>query len=127
MQPLGKQFLAELYKCDQEILNNVEMIQSIMQQAADSCGATIVDSKFHRFSPHGVSGMVLIAESHLAIHTWPEYGYAAFDLFTCSSKLDSVRCLKHIEQKLNAETCIVKKMDRGFVAPISGKNSCASF
>lgn len=124
-QPLGKQYLVEFYNCNKELLNNTEKIRLIMEQAADTIGATIIDSKFHRFTPHGVSGMVLIAESHLAIHTWPEYGYAAFDLFTCSSKIDAVTCFQDVELKLEAKIKKITKLDRGCIPLSTGKNSCA--
>ncbi len=124
MQPLGKQFLVEFYNCDQQILNDVEKISTIMQDAAKCIGATIVDTKFHRFTPHGVSGVVLIAESHIAIHTWPEFGYAAFDLFTCGSKFDSVRCFEYVKQKLKAVTSNLVKLNRGTMPLKNKENYC---
>ena len=89
MKALGQQTSVEYYKCNPEILNDVAAIKRAMRDAARIAGATIVQEAFHLFNPHGVSGVVVIAESHLAIHTWPEYGYAAVDLFTCGDDVDS--------------------------------------
>ena len=85
---LGRHLIAELYDCDEEILNNVSEIEYQMTKAAIECGATIVTSIFHRFLPHGVSGAIIISESHLAIHTWPEYKYASLDIYTCGESVD---------------------------------------
>lgn len=80
---LGSHILVEFMNCDPHIMNDVAAIERDMVEAARSAGATVINSTFHHFSPWGVSGVVVIQESHLAIHTWPEYGYAAVDLFTC--------------------------------------------
>ena len=85
---LGRQVLIDLYDCPREILDDEKLIAATMIAAAREAGAAVVDSTFHRFSPCGVSGVVAIRESHLAIHTWPEYGYAAIDLFTCGDGVD---------------------------------------
>lgn len=80
---LGTQLIVEMKNCDPEILKDLEKIRNAMVSAAKRAKATIIDMSFHEFSPFGISGMVVIAESHLSIHTWPEYGYAAVDIFTC--------------------------------------------
>ena len=80
---LGQHVLAEFFECDPNILNSIDKVEKYMVDAALECGATIVQKCFHMFNPYGVSGVVIISESHLAIHTWPELGYAAVDLFTC--------------------------------------------
>lgn len=80
---LGKQIILELYECDAQLLSNPELVEKEMRRAAEAMGATIVTSAFHHFSPLGVSGVVVIQESHLTVHTWPEYAYAAVDIFTC--------------------------------------------
>ena len=82
-ESLGRHILAEFYGCDFEELNNQDNIQVYMRNAAIKAKATIVNESFHKFSPWGVSGVIVIQESHLTIHTWPEYCYAAVDLFTC--------------------------------------------
>ena len=85
---LGQHVLAEFFECDPNTLNSLDKVEKYMIDSALECGATIVQKCFHMFNPYGVSGVVIIAESHLAIHTWPELGYAAVDLFTCGSKCD---------------------------------------
>jgi len=80
---LGDHILVEFMSCDPHIMNDVATIERAMVEAAQKADATVINSTFHHFSPYGVSGVVVIQESHLAIHTWPEYGYAAVDLFTC--------------------------------------------
>lgn len=113
MKALGRHVLTEFYGCNSDILNNVDMIQSHMEGAARIAGATIVQSVFHLFSPHGVSGVVVIAESHLAIHTWPEYGYAAIDLFTCGEDVDPWKAYSFLKEGLEAEHVSTMEMKRG--------------
>lgn len=115
MRSLGNQIMAELYACDQTRLNDVEYIRTAMLEAARVAGATIVSETFHHFSPHGVSGAVIIAESHLAIHTWPEYGYAAVDLFTCGDTVDGEAAFKSLKQSLGANQVSTMEMRRGMV------------
>jgi S-adenosylmethionine decarboxylase len=85
MKACGRHVLLELRDCNKEILDNLELIKKHVLEAAIKAKATIVDSSFRKFQPHGVSGFVIIAESHLSVHTWPEYGYAAVDVFTCGN------------------------------------------
>ena len=85
---LGKHVLIELYDCDVSILNQIEKIKEILISGAKAVNATIIETSFHHFSPYGVSGVVIIAESHFTIHSWPEYAYAAIDLFSCDDKID---------------------------------------
>ena len=80
---LGKHVLLELYDCDPNTLRFPADSERILLAAADAMGATVVDSHFHAFPVHGVSGVVVIAESHITVHTWPEHRYAAVDVFSC--------------------------------------------
>ena len=88
MKALGSHILVEFTNCKADVLNDVGQIEKCMVEAAQIAGATVINSTFHHFSPYGVSGVVVIQESHLAIHTWPEYKYAAVDLFTCGDTVD---------------------------------------
>ena len=88
MNALGRHVLVEFFECSPEVLNDVIIIEKSMVDAAVEAGATVINSTFHHFSPFGVSGVVVIQESHLAVHTWPEYGYAAVDLFTCGDTVN---------------------------------------
>ncbi|RLA83366.1 MAG: S-adenosylmethionine decarboxylase proenzyme [Deltaproteobacteria bacterium] len=113
MRALGRHLVVELYDCDPQILNDKERIEEIMTKAAEVSGATIVQKVFHVFNPHGVSGVVVIAESHLAIHTWPEYGYAAVDVFTCGSSVDPWKAYDYIKRELKAGYQSTMEMLRG--------------
>lgn len=87
---LGKHMLLDLYKCDASLLNDELYLQGILLKAAKESGATILDNTFtfHKFAPQGVSGVVVISESHFSIHTWPEFNYAAVDIFTCGNSIN---------------------------------------
>ena len=113
MNALGIQVLVEYYDCNREILNNTAMIEEYMNTAAQRAGATIVNSAFHTFNPHGVSGVVVIAESHLSIHTWPEYGYAAVDIFTCGETVDPWEAFEYLKEMLGSAHFSTIEMKRG--------------
>ena len=113
MNALGRHILAEFFNCDREILNDSGEIEILMKKAALACGATIVSSVFHTFNPHGVSGVVVIAESHLAIHTWPEYGYAAVDVFTCGNLVDLNTAIQSVQNSVRADKMESKEFIRG--------------
>ena len=100
---LGHHFVAELLGCDVTTLNDVQAIQRILRRAVDLADLTIVDEVFHQFSPQGVTGVVVVEESHVSIHTWPELGYAAVDLFTCGSQAEGARAVESILAELRPE------------------------
>ncbi len=114
---LGRHILAEFYNCNSNVLNNLELIERVMAEAATECGATVVEKKFHMFSPYGVSGVVIISESHLAIHTWPELGYAAVDLFTCGDTCNPLIAYEYLKEKLSAGSAIYTELHRGMFNP----------
>lgn len=87
MRELGRHLMVELWGC-QENLNNPEAIREALVEAVQQAGATLIDVGVHTFNPHGVSGIAIIAESHISLHTWPEYGYVALDVFTCGEKVE---------------------------------------
>ena len=111
-EALGIHILVEYYNCNKEILKNVETIEQSMLTAARTANATIVESVFHQFNPWGVSGAVIISESHLTIHTWPEHNYAAVDLFTCGD-IDYEAGLNTLKNLLESKHYEVKKILRG--------------
>ena len=122
MRSLGHQIIAEFYDCNRDSLNNVEFIRDAMVTAAENAGATIVTETFHHFSPHGVSGAVIIAESHLSIHTWPEYGYAAVDLFTCGDTVSSEMAFNYLRETLQSGQVSTMEMHRGQVDMMDPKD-----
>ncbi len=113
---LGRHILAEFFDCDSNVLNNLELIEKNMTQAAVECGAHIVQSCFHMFSPHGVSGVVIISESHLAIHTWPELGYAAVDLFTCGENCDPKIAYDFLKKAFLSKSGSYSELRRGILS-----------
>jgi S-adenosylmethionine decarboxylase proenzyme len=117
---LGRHILAEYYDCDCEVLNDLQAVEQHMNEAAVFSGATIVQSAFHRFSPHGVSGVVIISESHLAVHTWPEYGYAAVDLFTCGDTVDPWKAHALLAQRFASSRTATREVLRGMLEGVEG-------
>ena len=115
MRSLGHQIVAEFYHCDKNILSDVEQVTDAMLEAARRTGCTIVTQTFHHFSPFGVSGAVIVAESHLAIHTWPEYGYAAVDIFTCGDSVFPEKGLNFLKEALRSQQVSTMEMNRGQV------------
>lgn len=112
---LGQHVLAEFFECDPNILNNIQLVEKLMVEAALECGATVVQKCFHMFNPYGVSGVVIIAESHLAIHTWPELGYAAVDLFTCGDKCDPKVSYEYLKKMFNSKKASYTELKRGII------------
>jgi S-adenosylmethionine decarboxylase len=113
MRALGRHVLAEFYGCSPDILNNTAQIEEIMVNAALEAGAEIREVVFHEFTPQGVSGVVVISESHLAIHTWPEFGYAAVDVFTCGTTVDPWVSCYYLKKHFTAERMAAKEIKRG--------------
>jgi spermidine synthase len=111
---LGNHILVEFMNCEPKLMNDVAGIERDMVAAARAAGATVINSTFHHFSPYGVSGVVVIEESHLAIHTWPEYGYAAVDLFTCGD-MDSWVSFDLLKDAFKAKSYSALEMKRGSV------------
>lgn len=116
MQSLGRHVLAEVYGCNFEVLNDIKKVQDIMVNAALEAGAEIREVVFHKFSPQGVSGVVVISESHLAIHTWPELGYAAVDVFTCGDTVNPWDACKYLEEQFGADYVEASEVKRGLIA-----------
>jgi len=113
LKALGRHILLELHECDSEILRDHEKIEQIMQGAALAANATIVKSVFHHIQAYGVSRVVVIAESHLSVHTWPEFGYAALDFFTCGEDVDPWVAHHYVAEKLKAKRKTSIEMKRG--------------
>ena len=111
--PFGKHILAEYSECECTFLDSEPDIRSLMLEAATRSGATVVGDIFHHFSPQGVTGVVVVAESHLAIHTWPEFGYASVDLFTCGTRVDPWIGFEYIKEKLQSKRWVSKEIARG--------------
>lgn len=110
---LGNQLIVDFYDCGCENFDDLEWVENVMIEAANRARATIVDVVFHKFNPQGISGVVVIAESHFAIHTWPEHRYAAIDIFTCGNTLDSETAIAYLATQLGCLKRSVTKLARG--------------
>ncbi len=111
--PAGRHVLAEMTGCPPEVLNDVKGLETCFRNCAVEGGATVVSSHFHFFSPQGVSGVVVIAESHVTVHTWPEHGYAAVDVFTCGRPEVAEAVMALIIAALRAEAVHRTSFQRG--------------
>ncbi len=116
MQALGQHLLVELRDCNKIFLNDLKLTQAFMVDAAKAARATVIGAHFHEFSPHGISGVVIIAESHLSIHTWPEYGYAAVDVFTCGDVLQPSVAADYLIAKFESTNPSVIEVKRGMLS-----------
>jgi S-adenosylmethionine decarboxylase len=112
---LGRHLLLELKICNKEVLDDVNFLRDCLNEAAVQSGATVVGESFYHFSPQGVSGVVNIAESHIAVHTWPEHRYAAVDVFTCGSGVEPEKAARLIVEKLGAQSHSLIELRRGIM------------
>jgi S-adenosylmethionine decarboxylase len=115
LNALGKHLLLELKDCDREVLNDVAALRDVLLEAAGVSGAAVLGESFHQFKPQGVSGVITIAESHLFIHTWPEYGYAAFDIFTCGTTVKPEMAAQILVKELKAKNHSILQIERGIL------------
>jgi S-adenosylmethionine decarboxylase len=115
VQSLGTHLIIELYECHEELINNAQEVEEALIQAVEISGATMVQSVIHQFNPHGISGVVVIEESHFTVHTWPEYGYCALDIFTCGDEIDYYSALQYLKTQFQAKNLSVTEMKRGML------------
>lgn len=112
----GRHLLAEYRGCDPDVLDDLDAITRALAEAARAAGATVLSSHLHRFTPRGVSGVLIIMESHLSIHTWPERGYAAVDFYTCGAG-DPAKAHAALALALRAQTFETMLIERGIDPP----------
>lgn len=115
MQELGRHYIAELWECPSDLLDDKERLRQLALEAASAANVTVLNSQFHHFSPQGVTGLLLLAESHLSLHSWPEYGYCAVDLFTCGDFRAGRRAVKELAKKLQAGQVVLSELKRGIL------------
>lgn len=115
VQSLGNHLIIELYDCDEVIINSAQGVEKAMIKAVEISGAKMVQSVFHQFNPHGISGVIVIEESHFSVHTWPEYGYCALDIFTCGDEIDYYSALQFLKNEFKAKNMSVTEMKRGML------------
>ena len=112
METIGRHVISELWGCNLTTLNDVNQIEKIFVDAALRSGAEVREVTFHKFAPQGVSGVVIISESHLTIHSFPEHGYASIDVYTCG-ELDPNVAVNYIAEALNAKKQECIEIPRG--------------
>ena len=117
---LGHHLLFDCHGCRAPVLSDLAAVRELLKLAARAFGLTVIAEEFHQYLPQGVSGVLILAESHLAVHTWPEREFAAIDLFTCGTRPDAARLADHLKSALGAERIECRQIERGsLVAPVS--------
>ncbi len=123
LNAIGRHLLVEMKGCSN--LNDQDIIREMLKDAVDACNATLIGVEVHKFNPYGVSGIAIIGESHLSIHTWPEFGYAAIDIFTCGSRVNPYDALPVFKKILKPKEVSVVEIRRGLLSDLeSNKVSC---
>ena len=113
---LGRHLTIEYYDCNAQVLADVNGMERLFVEAAQSSGATVLESSFHAFQPQGVSGIVVICESHFAVHAWPEHDYAAVDIFTCGDQIDFDMAARTLQQSLRSRSMVISNaLSRGVI------------
>lgn len=113
MDPIGTHFIADLYECPRDLLDDESFITKSLREAVDRGMATLLHKVSHHFHPQGVTALALIAESHVAIHTWPEFGYAAVDAFTCGDRASAEKACRHLVRTFQAGRHTLRELKRG--------------
>lgn len=112
MELKRRSFLYDIWLADNTLLQQIEPIQTMLSEAVRASGATILATKFHQFTPQGVTGFFLLAESHVSIHTWPEEGLASIDIFTCGHMQPEV-IVEQIRQQVLIQREQLRELERG--------------
>lgn len=115
---LGTQWIVELYGCDPVTLERVQWVEESLLLAASQAHVKIVSYGFHQFEPYGVSGVIIVEESHITIHTWPEHSYAAVDLFFCSPSVDTHMVIQVLKERFRSHSIRVIRIERGIKGSI---------
>jgi S-adenosylmethionine decarboxylase len=113
MKAIGRHIILEMWGCQN--LDSVETAESALRDMVQALDVTLLDLKVYPFSPVGVTGMAIVSESHLVIHTWPEYGYAAVDVFTCGAPRDPQDAIGVLRRYFQPERIGVMEINRGQV------------
>lgn len=108
----GRHLILDLYDCDKQLLDNYDKLQELLQTALQMSNATILRIIGEKFKPQGVTLLALLAESHASVHTWPELGYVAIDLYTCGDKTQTHKAAEFLKYKLKAGITKEKEIER---------------
>ena len=110
---IGHHYIVEASGCDPEVISSVEKVQQILVKAAEISGAQVWSVSFSKFPPHGVSGVVVISESHISSHTWPEFRYGAMDFYTCGETVEPEKGLNYAVEAFGATSAHITEITRG--------------
>jgi S-adenosylmethionine decarboxylase len=106
--------LIEFFGCQAAQLDSVTFWKKLLSQAVAASDVTIINKHFYKFTPHGITGYLLLSASHISIHTWPEYAYVTCDVFSCGGRAETEGIVQYITNKLKHERVKIKKVRRGF-------------
>jgi S-adenosylmethionine decarboxylase len=109
---LGEHYICDLSNCNRKLLMDSDKLYQLFSKAVRESGLTVVDEGFYKFSPHGFTCFLLLAESHASLHAWPEYGYCAIDLFTCALGKNLIPLIEQIKDRLGADGYTLRKLER---------------
>jgi len=115
MRVLGQHLILEFYKCN-SVINNLKKLSPALEKIVKNSGGRILETAYHKFKPQGISGIMIIAESHVAIHTWPEHKFAAVDVFTCSENMNLDYIVKELKKLFETKNVIIAKLNRGVIS-----------
>lgn len=110
---LGTHYIIEFYGCKADALKRADSCKLVFREAAKHGNFTVVDEHFHEFSPWGVSGVTVLSESHMSIHSWPEHGYAAIDIFYCGGEVYPDRAISHLREQFCPSKVFISTIYRG--------------
>ena len=113
LNSLGKQFILDLKDCKQNVLDDLEFLRETLSSIVQQTQEEPIGESFYQFTPQGVSGLVLGNGAHVCIHTWPEFNYAALDIFTHNESFDLDTASKLIIEKLGSENPSITELERG--------------
>jgi|UniRef100_A0A7C4QVY7 S-adenosylmethionine decarboxylase len=116
MEHLGRHVIIEFWGCNDGI-NDAERMRAAIIEAVRAANATLLDLNVHTFSPHGVTGVAVLSESHLSVHSWPEYGYLAADVFTCGESTNPDAAADVLRRYFEPTSVDVKHLSRGVFPP----------
>ena len=115
--PVGSHCILELYECPNHLLNDFEFITQALKEAVKEAKSTLLKEVTHQFEPYGITALALLAESHISVHTWPEIGYVAVDMFTCGEHAQPEKACNYLTKAFKASKHVLLTLPRGRISP----------
>ncbi|MDJ0696585.1 adenosylmethionine decarboxylase [Mastigocoleus sp. MO_188.B34] len=115
--PVGSHCILELYECPNHLLNDFEFISQALVEAVKEAKSTLLKEVTHQFEPYGITALALLAESHISVHTWPEIGYVAIDMFTCGEHAQPEKACNYLTKAFQANKHVLLTLPRGRISP----------